>query len=175
MSGCSLKSFSMIWLLPSRHAFKSVVAGGLFVKSQIMEKLLREQPDIHSHLQHDQQQHVSHAARNSERHQLENLLKSGFSVDARGQHGASALHWAAFHGDCSLAETVLKYEPQLETKDIDYKCTPLQWALEGLRNGWHKDSGDYAGVVRLLLDSGCKSDKSWSRTGNYQIDQMLFN
>jgi hypothetical protein len=41
----------------------------------------------------------------------------------------------------------------------DHDLTPLGWALHGSEHGWHKDSGDYAGVVEALLQAGAKAPR----------------
>lgn len=82
------------------------------------------------------------------------MLKAGWPPDATARHGATALHWAGFHGDPALARVILAHQPPLEARDRDFKLTPLGWAIYGSLNGWRKDTGDYAGVVELLLSAG---------------------
>jgi ankyrin repeat protein len=82
------------------------------------------------------------------------MLSSGWPLDARGQHGATALHWAAFHGNAEMARRLLARGAPIDSVDRDYAATPLQWAIYGSTHGWHCHTGDYAGVVRALLDAG---------------------
>jgi hypothetical protein len=42
----------------------------------------------------------------------------------------------------------------LELKSREYEGTALGWALYGSGNGWHRDTGDYVGTVRALLEAG---------------------
>jgi len=35
----------------------------------------------------------------------------GLPVDARGQHNATPLHWAAFHGNCEMVKAILPFGP----------------------------------------------------------------
>ena len=65
------------------------------------------------------------------------MLSAGWPLDARGQHGATALHWAAFHGNASMAREILRHNPSLEVKDRDFNGTPLGWAIHGSLHGWH--------------------------------------
>ena len=82
------------------------------------------------------------------------MLSAGLPVDARGQHGATPLHWAAFHGNAGMVREILPYRPPLELRDADFHATPLGWAIHGSKNGWHARTGDYSAVVERLLDAG---------------------
>ncbi len=100
---------------------------------------------------------VAHAARNNEPEVVRLMLESGMPVDAKGQHQATPLHWAAFHGNAEMARIILSYRPPLEMKDADFGGTPLGWAMHGSENGWNCQQGDYAGTVELLLEAGAKA------------------
>lgn len=147
----------------------------LLRRKDLVAKTLDAFPDVRSQLTSQQNQHVSHAARNSEIVPLEALLNAGFAIDGLGQHGATALHWAAFHGSCAMVQSILQHNPNLELKDRDYNCTPLQWVIEGAKNGWHKEQGDYPRVATLLRDAGCTVDSQWNRTGINELDEVLFS
>ncbi len=85
------------------------------------------------------------------------MLAAGWPVAARGQHGGTALHWAAWHGSTDLARLVLQHSPPLEITDHDYAGTPLFWAIYGSVHGWRCRTGDYAGTVELPLNAGAKA------------------
>jgi hypothetical protein len=36
----------------------------------------------------------------------------------------------------------------------EYKGTALSWAIFGSGNGWRRDSADFVGTVRALLEAG---------------------
>jgi hypothetical protein len=97
---------------------------------------------------------VAHAARNNRTEAVRLMLECGLPVDARGQHQATPLHWAAFHGNAQMARVVLGYAPPLEVTDADFSATPLEWAIHGSEHGWYARSGDYAATVELLLKAG---------------------
>jgi ankyrin repeat protein len=82
------------------------------------------------------------------------MLSAGWPVDARGEMGAAALHWAAFNGNVEMAREILHFHPTLELKSSDHEATALGWAIFGSGNSWHRDSGDFAGTVRALLEAG---------------------
>ena len=99
---------------------------------------------------------VAHAARNNRTDAVRLMLDCGLPVDARGQHQATPLHWAAFHGNASMTQAILRFGPPLEATDADFSGTPLAWAIHGSEHGWYAQSGDYAATVALLVDAGAK-------------------
>ena len=84
------------------------------------------------------------------------MLKLGLPVDAKSQHGATPLHWAAFHGNCEMVKEILPFSPPLEATDADFHGTPLDWALHGSEHGWHARTGDYPASVEVLLQAGAR-------------------
>lgn len=97
---------------------------------------------------------LPNAAQNNNVPAVRLMLEAGWPVNTRGDAGATALHWAGFHGNAEMARTILRFHPDLELKSIEYASTALSWALYGSGNGWHRDTGDYVGTVRALLDAG---------------------
>ncbi len=118
--------------------------------------LLREQGDLAAKLSPAGRRQIAHAARNDDPVAARLMLSAGLPVDARSQHNATTLHWAAFHGNVELAETILRRNPPLECVDSDFNGTPVGWAIHGSEHGWHKESGDYAGTVEALIRAGAK-------------------
>jgi ankyrin repeat protein len=82
------------------------------------------------------------------------MLEAGWPVDAPGEMGATALHWAGFNGNAEMTREILRFHPGLELQSAEYPGTALTWALFGSGDGWHRDSGDYAGTVQALLQAG---------------------
>lgn len=117
--------------------------------------------------------HLAHAARNNKVNQVALLLKHRFPVDATGQHGATALHWAAFHGNVDMAKAILKHSPPLEVRDPDFQCTPLEWARQGCVAGWHRETGKFPEVAAVLLAVGCKAGDHWKPTGIAAFDAVF--
>src|SRR4051812_21882918 len=118
--------------------------------------LLRENPEIVAGLSQAYQRQVAHAARNNNLAAVRIMLAVGLPVDAVGQHRATPLHWAAFHGNAEMAREILRYNPPLEQIDGDFKSTPLGWAIHGSENGWYCEAGNYGATVEALLDAGAK-------------------
>jgi ankyrin repeat protein len=82
------------------------------------------------------------------------LLRAGWPVDAIGKHGATALHFAAWHGNLAMVQALVAHRPPLEQRDRDFNQPPLGWAAHGSLHGWNADHGDYGGTVTALLDAG---------------------
>lgn len=122
--------------------------------------LLRARPDLAQQLSPEEVAKLPFAAQNNNVEGVRLMLDAGWPLDARGQHGATALHWAAFHGNPEMTRVILAHHPPLELTDRDYRGTPLGWAIHGSLNGWHSSTGDYARVVELLLDAGAKAPES---------------
>lgn len=84
------------------------------------------------------------------------MLAHGWPVGAAAPEGATALHWAGFHGNLEMARVLLRHGAPLEIEEDTFHGTPLGWTLYGSVHGWYCKTGDYAGVVRALLDAGAK-------------------
>jgi len=117
---------------------------------------LEQNPGLVSNLSAAYGRQAAHAARNNNLAAVRLMLASGLPVNALGQHGATPLHWAAFHGNAEMAEEVLRYNPPLEQMDADFHGTPLGWAIYGSENGWFCRTGNYAATVEALLKAGAK-------------------
>jgi hypothetical protein len=121
-----------------------------------LQALGADQPDLARRLLAGDLRQVAHAARNNETGVVRAMLKAGLPVDARGQHNATPLHWAAFHGNCEMVKAILPFGPPLEVTDADFNGTPLGWAVHGSEEGWYRQSGDYAGTVEALIAAGAR-------------------
>lgn len=121
-----------------------------------MKRLLREDPDSVARLSDAYRRQVAHAARNNNLAAVRIMLAAGLPVNALGQHRATPLHWAAFHGNAEMVREILRYNPPLEVIDADFNSTPLGWAIHGSEHGWYCGTGDYAGTVEALLEAGAK-------------------
>lgn len=97
---------------------------------------------------------LPNAAQNNNIPAVRLMLQAGWPVNTRGDAGATALHWASFHGNAEMARAILEFHPDIELKSLEYAGPALSWAIYGSGNGWHRDTGDYAGTVRALLAAG---------------------
>jgi hypothetical protein len=120
----------------------------------IFRKFLVENPDAAARLSEEDKQKLPNAAQNNNTKAVRLMLEAGWPVDTPGEAGATALHWAGFHGNAEMAREILRFHPSLEQKSREYSGTALNWAIYGSGNGWHRETGDYVGTVRALLDAG---------------------
>jgi ankyrin repeat protein len=134
----------------------------------LLQKLLASRPQRPLNLSDDEQRKLAHAAQHNHTTAVRLLLVAGWPVNVRGQHGATPLHWAAFHGNAEMAKILLNYHPDLEALDAEYHGTPLGWAIYGSEESWHRRTGDYAATVEALLAAGAKSPKKIGGTSAVQ-------
>ena len=133
-----------------------LAVGGALGDDALVRRLLAEKPDLVRHLSDDERARVVAAAQDENTSALRTMLEAGWPVDARGQHGATALHWAAYNGNVPMVREILRFGPPLEARDADFDGTPLGWAIHASRDASHPPRRDYPGVVDALLGAGAK-------------------
>jgi ankyrin repeat protein len=121
-----------------------------------MNSLLAERPNLVAGLAEADRRQLAHAARNNDMAAVRLMLAAGLPLDTRGQHRATPLHWASFHGNAEMTREILRYNPPLELTDADFNGTPLGWAIHGSEHGWYCRTGNYAATVEALLKAGAK-------------------
>jgi ankyrin repeat protein len=123
----------------------------------LARQLLAQDPEIGGNLSAEAKQGVVGAALRNNAKAVRMMLDAGWPVDARGDRGQTPLHWAGFHGNVEMVRALLRHKAPLEPQEWQFKGTPLGWALYGSEHGWHRETGDYPGVVRALLAAGAKA------------------
>jgi ankyrin repeat protein len=119
--------------------------------------LLAKRPDLSRTLTDDDKRKLVNAAESRNNNAVRLMLAAGWPLDARGLVGGTALHWASWHGNLEMVREILRYHPPVNVRGDDYDMPPLGWALHGSENSWHRETGDYAGVVEALLQAGAKA------------------
>jgi ankyrin repeat protein len=119
-------------------------------------EFLSRNPDAAKNLTAAQQRKLPEAAQSNNTEAVQLMLAAGWPVDMPGDMGATSLHWAAFNGNAEMARVILQFHPTLELLSHEYKSTALAWAIFGSGNAAHRETADYVGVVRALLDAGAK-------------------
>lgn len=137
-----------------------------------VRRLLASHPRLVAALSVSDRRHVALAARNNRTAAVGVMLAAGFPVDATGEHGATPLHWAAFHGNAEMTRQILTHQPPLEPKDPSFQSTPLGWAIHGSVHGWHAKTGHYPAVVKLLLATGARPPADLSK-GTEEVKAVL--
>jgi ankyrin repeat protein len=116
---------------------------------------------------------VADAARNNDLAAVRAMLRRGFPVTATSQHGATPLHWAAFHGNPDMMEEVLRCNPPIETKDRQYQGTAMDWLIHGALGPWGFSTERYGECACLLLRAGACVDETSLPTGHDAVDRVL--
>ena len=117
----------------------------------LVKSLVAAHPNLANALTAEGRRQLAHAARNNDSIAARLMLAAGLPVESFGQHHATPLHWAAWHGKAELVRLILTYNPPIENADNDYKVTPLNWAIHGSQNGWYREAGDYPATVEACL------------------------
>src|SRR6185312_360847 len=120
----------------------------------VFHEFLSKHPEAVRTLSEADKRKLPDAAQNNNTKAVRLMLEAGWPVDAPGEMGATALHWAGFNGNAEMTREILRFHPALELKSREYAGTPLGWALYGSGNGWHRETGDFVGTVRAMLEAG---------------------
>src|SRR5215831_8747398 len=116
---------------------------------------------------------VADAARNNNLVAVSAMLRRKFPVAARSQHGATPLHWAAFHGNAAMVEDVLRYNPPIGAQDRQFHGNPMGWLIHGALNPWGSSTGRHGECAHLLLRAGAWVDEASLPTGHDGLDRVL--
>jgi ankyrin repeat protein len=120
----------------------------------VFHEFLLKHPDAAKTLSETDLRKLTTAAQSNNTKAVRLMLEAGWPVDTQGEMGATALHWAGFNGNAEMAREILRFRPTLELKSREYEGAALAWAVYGSGNGWHRDTGDYVGTIRALLEAG---------------------
>jgi ankyrin repeat protein len=121
-----------------------------------VERLVATRAGILTRLTAADRRKLADAAQDENLAALELMLKAGWPVDVRGQHNATPLHWAAFHGNVAITRALLAHHAPVNVKGDDFDGTPLHWAIHGSVHGWRCKTGNYPGTVEALLAAGAE-------------------
>jgi hypothetical protein len=122
----------------------------------VFQEFLAIHHDFAQKLSEQDHRKLPDAAQNNNTNAVRLMLSAGWPVDTPGEMGATALHWAAFNGNSEMTREILRFHPALEMKSREEASTALGWAIYASGNGWHRETGDFVGTVRALLDAGAK-------------------
>lgn len=125
-------------------------------EEEMARRLVAATPGLVGRFTEEDRRQLAHAARNNDLAAVRAMVGIGMGVDVVGQHGATPLHWAAFHGNAAMVEVILRVGPTLEATDRDFQGTPMGWAMHGSEHGWYCATGEYGAVVAALLRAGAK-------------------
>ena len=123
----------------------------------LARELLAQHPNLIRALSPNVRGRLVGAARRNETHAVNMMLTLGWPARALDENHQTALHWAAFHGNSEMVRELLRHYAPLDAQELEFKGTPVGWALYGSKNGWHRATGDYVGSVEALLAAGAKA------------------
>ena len=115
----------------------------------IVDRVLASNPTIVSTLTDDERFKLAAAAERNNISGVRLMLRAGWPADARRDGQPSPLHWAGLSGNAAMARVLLEHGAPIDAVELQFKGTPLDWALYGSVHGWHKSTGDYAGTAPL--------------------------
>jgi len=99
------------------------------------------------------------------------LLDAGTLIDARGEAGGTALHWACWKGYADLVKLLIDRGAPLTVLDTEFHATPAGWFHHGTSNS--PDGGAHAEVARLLIAANAPMEGCNTPTGNAEVDAIL--
>jgi uncharacterized protein len=97
-------------------------------------------------------------------------IQHGARVDHRGCHGGTPLHWASWCGRDIVVENLVKLTSNINQRCIEYKATPLFWAIHGYRFGGKDNRHHQINCARILLAYG--ADRSIPNFEGYRPYQL---
>ena len=98
-------------------------------------------------------------------------IEHGANIHHAGCHGGTAIHWAAWCGRDILLQRLLKEGAAINKLCIDFKSTPLFWAIHGYKFGGDENRHHQVDCARMLLEAG--SDRSIPNFEGYKPYQLL--
>jgi hypothetical protein len=102
------------------------------------------------------------------------MLDLGFPVaHPEHTHGYTPLHNAAWAGSGDLVELLISRGHPVDIVDPRYEATPLEYALHDCLVEKRHPEGEFARVVKLLLEAGSPLKGVEYPTGNAAVDEVL--
>jgi Ankyrin repeats (many copies)/Ankyrin repeat len=102
------------------------------------------------------------------------MLDLGFPVaHPEHSHGYSPLHNAAWAGSGDLVELLIARGHPVDIRDPGYHATPLGYALHDCLVTKRHPEGEFARVVKALLEAGSPMEDVEYPTGDAAVDEVL--
>ena len=99
------------------------------------------------------------------------LLAAGAGIHEKGEHGATALHFACWNGQDTLVAALLARGADTTIEDRTFHATPPGWLVHGAQY-CPEPRGDYAAALRALLAAGAAVTAE-APTGRAEVDAIL--
>jgi Ankyrin repeats (3 copies)/Ankyrin repeat len=102
------------------------------------------------------------------------MLDLGFPVaHPERSHGYTPLHNAAWAGSGDLVELLIRRGHPVDIRDPGQNATPLGWALYDCLVEKRHPEGEFARVVKALLEAGSPLEGAEYPTGDPAVDEVL--
>jgi ankyrin repeat protein len=102
------------------------------------------------------------------------MLDLGFPIaHPEHSHGYTPLHNAAWEGSGDLVDLLISRGHPVDVRDPGYDATPLGYALYDCLVEKRHPEGEFARVVKALLEAGSPLEGVQYPTGNAAIDEVL--
>jgi hypothetical protein len=102
------------------------------------------------------------------------MLDLGFPVaHPEHSHGYTPLHNAAWEGSGDLVELLISRGHPVDIRDPRYDATPLEYALYDCLVEKRHPEGEFARVVKALLEAGSPLKGVKYPTGHAAVDEVL--
>ena len=98
-------------------------------------------------------------------------IERGAQTDHQGCLGGTALHWASWCGRDVVVEKLVAITSDINRLCIDFKSTPLFWAIHGFKFGGKDNQHHQLNCARMLLKHG--ADPSIPNFEGYLPVQLL--
>jgi uncharacterized protein len=85
-------------------------------------------------------------------------IERGANIHHAGCHGGTALHWASWCGRERLVKRLLDVGADIHKKCIDFRGTPLLWAVHGYKFGGGDNRFHQIDCVKMLLEAGAETN-----------------
>lgn len=96
----------------------------------------------------------------------------GLDLERPGEGGATALHWAAWHGRAAVVRWLIGRGAKLDARDANYHAAPLGWCVHGSRE-CRAEGGDYVAVAEALLAAGAELPPADARFGSAEVRAVM--
>ena len=102
------------------------------------------------------------------------MLDLGFPVaHPERSHGYTPLHNAAWAGSGDMVELLIARGHPVDIRDPGHDATPLGWALYDCLVEKRHPEGEFARVVKALLEAGSPLKGVEYPTGDAAVDEVL--
>ena len=98
-------------------------------------------------------------------------IDRGANIHHAGCHGGTAVHWAAWCGRDVLVKRLIEQRADINKLCIDFRSTPLFWAIHGYKFGGGQNRHHQEECARMLLAAG--ADRSIPNFEGYKPIQLL--